>query len=79
MLGERQVAVPGTRLQIPVNLQRPSSSAYARTAPITCRLDGFTSARPATSTVGTVSFPSATERTSALPGLSSQAHCRQRR
>lgn len=53
--------------------QRPPSrvcGAHARTAPSTCRFEGFTSARPAaTTTVGTVSFPSATERTNAFaPG-----------
>jgi hypothetical protein len=40
--------------------------ACARTAPISCRFDGLTSARPATTTVGTVSFPSATDLTNAL-------------
>jgi hypothetical protein len=40
--------------------------ACVRTSSISCRLDGFTSARPATTTVGTVSFPAATDRTNAL-------------
>jgi hypothetical protein len=62
--GLREVAGHAAAVQIPVNCQRPPSSvcgAYCRTVPITCRFDGFTSARPATTTVGTVSFPS--ERT----------------
>ena len=43
--------------------QRPPSrvcGAYARTAPGTCRPEGFTSARPATTTVGTDAVRQAT-------------------
>jgi hypothetical protein len=40
-----------------------ASGACVRTASISCRFDGFTSAWPATTTVGTVSFPAATDRT----------------
>ena len=55
-----------------VQREVPSASgACVRTAPISCRFDGFTSARPATTTVGTVSFPSATDRTNALAPESS--------
>jgi hypothetical protein len=43
-----------------------ANSACVRTASISCRFDGFTSARPTTTTVGTVSFPAATDRTNAL-------------
>jgi hypothetical protein len=62
-------SLPQIRAEPAAHGQRapPSASgACSRTVAINCRFDGFTIARPATTTVGTVSFPSATERTNAL-------------
>ena len=46
--------------------------AWVRTAASTCLLEGLTMEWPATDTVGTVSFPSATERTNAAASGSRQ-------